>query len=332
MVEFKVGKCPLCGKMSEIIYSNNPLVPGLCEKCVTDALDGSDLKQADFFCRTYNLPFKPDLWVELYSKIKNRVFREYTKQFLDSNKDNLYYQPATKDWWTELNEEWSTCTTFAALLSKIEPIKQQFIDRCRVKWGANYNFEDYVQLENLLVSTLRANDITNPMQIDAIKKACKMSVALDHAIEEGDTKNIKELTAAYSSFIKNAQIDNVIAAANSDIIATVADLGDYIEKCGGQFKYYDNVERDIVDKTINDLKAYTQDLVGNATGLSTLLETMRNQYMHKIEEQAANQAAEQVSIEDLIKERVAPNADFDAELEQEGELDFEFDGDEDDNF
>jgi hypothetical protein len=288
MVEFKVGKCPKCGRLAEIIYSNNPLVAGICDKCLKEGIDPSNIKQADFFCRTYNIPFRPDEWIALFEKVGNNVFKIYTKNFYETSDANLYYQSQTKDWWFELNEEWASCVTFEQLLSKIDPIKKKFIERNKIKWGANYEFEDFVQLENLLVSTLRANDITNPLQIDAIKKACKISLELDKAIMEGDSKGIKELSSAYSAFTKTAQIDNVIEAANSDVISTVAELGDFIEKSGGEFTYYDNVDRDIVDKTIKDIKKYVQDLVGDATGLTTQLEAMRASYQASVEQQATD--------------------------------------------
>jgi hypothetical protein len=331
MVEFKVNKCPKCGKLSEIIYSNNPLVPGICEKCLKESLDASNIKQADFFCRTYNLPFHPDEWIALYEKVGDAVFKIYTKQFFETTDGNLYYSTQTKDWWYELNEEWSSCATFEQLLAKIEPIKKKFIERNTVKWGANYSFEEYVQLENLLISTLRANDISNPLQIDAIKKACKISVELDKAIMEGDSKGIKELSGAYSSFTKTAQIDTVIEAANNDVIATVADLGDFIEKSGGEFTYYDNVDRDVVDKTIKDMKKYIQDLVGDATGLTTQLEAMRASYQASVEQQATDSATSALSIQDIIDEQRAGNAEFDSELEAETLDDLVIE-DEDDNF
>lgn len=331
MIDFKTGKCPRCGRLAEIIYSNNPIVPGVCEKCLTETLDASNLVQANFFCRTYNLPFKPDEWIRLYDKCGTSVFKQYTRMFYDSNNENLYYQSATKDWWTELNEEWATCHTFEELIAKIEPIKRKFIERNAVKWGPNYTFEELVQLENLLVSTLRANDISNPLQIDAIKKACRISIELDKAIEAGDSKGIKELSSAYSSFTKTAQIDNVIEASNNDIIATVADLADYIEQCGGKFTYYDNVDRDIVDKTIKDIKDYNYHLVCDATGLGATLERITQSFHQNLEQQATDSATAAFSLQDIIDEQMAGNSNFDKELEEETLEDVVM-GDEDEYF
>ena len=332
MIKFEIGKCPKCGKLAEIIISNNPLVPGICEKCINAELDPANVKQADFFCRTYNIPFDPSRWIDLYSKCGDKVFREYVRQFFETDRNNLYYQKVTADLWGQLNEEWERCRTFEELLSKIEPIKKNFIERNMIKWGSNYTFEEYVQLENLLISTLRANDISNPLQIDAIKKACKISVELDKAIMEGDSKGIKELSSAYSSFTKTAQIDAVIATANNDVITTVADLADYIEQCGGQYQYYDNVERDIVDKTINDLKNYTKVLVEDCTGLGNTLEQISQAYRNNVEQTAADEATAALTISDIVQDHaMAANAALDAELAVETLDDVDI-GDDDEYF
>lgn len=333
MIEFKTGKCPKCNKLGEIILSNNPLSPGICINCLNTEIDYNNIKQADFFCRTYNIPFDPNKWIELAQRVGPQVFKIYTQQFFESDKQNLYHQRVTADLWGKLDEEWQQCRTLEQILAKVEPVKQKFMERNRVKWGANYNFEDYIKLENLLVSTLRANDITNPLQIDAIKKACLISLQLDKAIEAGDSKGIKELSSAYSAFTKTAQLDNVIAAANEDVITTVADLGEFIEQCGGEFKFYDKVERDIVDKTINDIKQYLRTLVSESTGLGPMLEHITETYKTSVEKQATDKATSSVTLEDIISDiSSAQNNDFDKELENDTLDDVFIDGDDGDDY
>ena len=316
MINFKVSKCPRCDKIGKLIFSNNPIAPGICTKCLQREIDPTNLEQVDFFCRTYNLPFDPKQWVELYNRCGAQVFEQYVSMFVETtNPDNLYYSPVTKDVWKRLNEEWQQCRTYEEILARIEPIKDAFMRRCELKWGPNYTFEEYVQLENLLVSTMQAGDVSNPLRIDAIKKACKLSVELDKAIRDGDAKGIKDLSSSYTSFTKAAQLEDVIATDTKDVITTVAELGDYIEKCRGQFKYYDGVTRDIVDKTINDLKEYTRVLVTDATGLGTTLENIAQQYKRKVEEQATADATSEVSIQDLIENNgEGENHQLDAEL------------------
>lgn len=318
----RIGKCALCGKLVEILPSNNPIVGGACPDCLFKQVNPKNLEQANFFCRTYNIPFNPDKWVELVDRLggNKSVFEAYMMLWWEDNPNTtvMWAEGRTKDLWREVNAEWEQCNTFAELLANIEPIKGQFMRRAKIKWGGDYTFEEYVQLDSLLVSTLRAGDITNPLQIDAIKKAARISIQLDQAILAGDAKGIKDLTSAYSTFTKTAQIDDVIQSSNKDVISTVADLGEYIEQCGGQFKYYDNVERDIVDKTINDFKEYIRVLVQDCTGLSATLESISRSYAQKVEENAAEDAIAELSLEDLINDNaLGANAALDAELARE---------------
>lgn len=341
-IEF--GKCALCGKLVELVPSNNPLVGSVCPSCLAAQVNVRNLEQADFFCRTYNLPFKPDIWVELQERLgsSNKLFAAYQERVMagESPTTTLSATPRSaagtyscgkKDLWRELNEEWEQGSNFAAMLDKVGPIKQKFMDRARLKWGGTYTFEEYMQLDSLLVSTLRAGDITNPLQIDAIKKACRISIQLDQAIMAADSKAIKDLTSAYSAFTRTAQIDEVIESSNKDVISTVADLGEFIEQCGGQFTYYDGVPRDIVDKTIADFKEYIRVLVEDATGLGATLENIARAYSRQVEQSAADGASAELSIEELIADNViAANTQLDAELAEE-DIDMDDDDDDDDD-
>lgn len=333
MFEFKINKCPKCGRLAETIVSNNPIAAGICFKCIAQEIDYNNLVQADFFCRTYNFPFDPNKWLSLVEKCGENVFKEYTKQFFETNNDNLYYKNFTADLWKKVNEEWQSCITFEEILSKVEKVKNSFMNRCKIKWGGNYTFEEYVQLENLLTSTLQANDITNPLQIDAIKKSCRISIELDKVILEGDSKGIQELSKAYANFTKTAQIDAVIAAANKEVIDTVASLAEYIEECGGQFTYYDNVDRDIVDKTIKDLKEYIRVLVQDSTGLTNVLESITTSYKSSLEQKATDDAVSNLSLEDIINNHTpGANADFDKDLAEETLDDIELEEPEEDDY
>ena len=277
-MEFQKGKCPICGNYGELVFSNNPLVPSICLDCVKKEVDVNNLEHADFFCRTYNLPFDPNKWIKMLERDPQEVIRLYTKQFLSEDKKNLYYESSTKDLWKMANQEWEKTKKHDELLSKVESIKKSFIERGKVKWGTGYSFTELIQLENLFASTISAFDINNPMQIDVIKKACKLSVLTDQAIASGEIKDIKELSAAHTNFLKMAQIDEMIEASQSDVIRTVADLVQHLEEKGFEFDYYDGVERDIYDKTINEMKNYLRTLVLESTGLEQTLEIIQEKY------------------------------------------------------
>ena len=73
---FKVGKCPKCGRTKELMFSNNPLSgTTICFDCIKENLDYNNVEHADFFCRTYNLPFKAEAWLNLASTEGADVFK-----------------------------------------------------------------------------------------------------------------------------------------------------------------------------------------------------------------------------------------------------------------
>lgn len=330
-MDFKQDKCPKCNKSQTILPSNNPLAPSICDVCITNALQYDNLEHGEFFCRTYNLPFVPDLWIKLSNINKKNTFKEYITEVSEMYEGEIY-QTQTADLWTKADEEWRLIQTHEELIANIAPIKEGYILRNKIKWGSNYTFEELIELENLFVNTLKANDISNPMQIDAIKKACKLSIALNRAIIGGESKEINELSKAYQNFIKTAKIDEIITAASKDVISNVAELVDFIEKSGYQFQYYDNVERDIVDRSINDIKQYIRRVVSDATGLEIIFEAMNNALKTEDAVKADAESYERVPLEEIYQNALEKTSeDFDNTLEKEEIEDFTED-DEDELF
>jgi hypothetical protein len=220
-------------------------------------------------------------------------------------------------------------------MMRIKPIHDGYIMRNKIKWGEDYTFQELITLENLFVNTLQANDISNPMQIDAIKKACKISIALDRAIVGGDSKEMNELSKAYQNFIKTAKIDEIITAASKDVISNVAELVEFIEKSGYEFNYYDGVERDIVDKSLDDIKQFIRRTVSDATGLEVIFESINNSLKKEIEIKKDAESYERVPLEDLYQNAVERASEgFDDNEEEFSEIDEDYfdDGDEDEYF
>jgi hypothetical protein len=168
------------------------------------------------------------------------------------------------------------------------------------------------------------------MQKDAIKKACKMSVALDRAIVNGDSKEINELSKAYQNFVKTAKIDDLITASSQDVISNVAQLVKFIEDEGFEFTYYDNVDRDIVDKSLKDIQQFLQRLVIDATGLESVFETINSALKTEDAIKKDAESYEKVPLEELYAQALEKQSElFDQELESE---DLDFGDDEDDEF
>lgn len=303
-INFKRGKCPKCGRMNvELMYSNNPLSGDtICFDCINSNLLYSNLEHADFFCRTYNLPFNPQLWIELSNTYEGQTFREYTIMQLsdEKNQPNLYYSSSTRDVWSRTNKEWEKCRSLTQILNRIEPIKESYIDRGRIKWGEQYTFEEIVKLDSMYTKTLKANNIINPMQKEAVKTLCKLQIQMDQAIREQDPKSIKDYSSAYSTFAKQADLETMINESKTDDITTVAELYQYMEDQGFVFKYHDGFDKDEVDQAITDIQDANRRLILESTGLQALLEEMIRKKTEMYEEQYTKQVVEDTTLKDLL--------------------------------
>lgn len=78
---------------------------------------------------------------------------------------------------------------------------------------------------------------------------------MEKALFEGDIKAAGEYSKMHKSLIEAAGLNDMIEVGESDVISTVSELCDYLEQNDFQFRFYDGVSRDIVDKTIADMQA-----------------------------------------------------------------------------
>jgi len=156
------------------------------------------------------------------------------------------------------------------------------------------------------------------MQMDAIRKAAITSVMINRSMMEGNVKDLKDLSAAYSQFMKMAKIDELIESAQTDVIRTVADLANYLEENGFKFNFYDEFERDVVDKTINDLKEHLRTLVLESTGLEATLELIAKKYQESEDLQIEEDILKQLPLDEITRiAKEEMNAEIDEILSEE---------------
>ena len=303
MLNFKLGICPKCGRKAVLMYSNNPLSgETICFDCINNNLNYRNLEHAEFFCRTYNLAWKPELWMKLADESQEAVYRKYTELILDDeeNRPNLVYESRTSDIWKRTTKEWEKCRSFSEILNKLTNIKESYIERGRLKWGEQYSFEELINLDSLYTRTVKANNIVNPLQKEAVKALCKIHIEMDEAIRAKDAKALKDFSTTYATFAKQADLEGMINETKTDDITTVAELYDYMERNGFQFKFNDGFDRDEVDRTIKDMQEYLRRLVLESTGLQPLLEEMMRAKTQTAEEEKTAQATASTTLEDLM--------------------------------
>lgn len=289
--QFPIGKCPHCGRTNQVLMlSNNPLSGNtICFDCINKALNYQNLSHADFFCRAYNLPFQPELWMKVAEENGLDTFQTYTCIVLtdETFQPNLYYQSSTADLWTKINTEWEKMRTLSSVIEKIAPIKEGYLMRGRLKWGDQYTFEELIQLDQLYTRTIKSNNIISPMQKVAVKTLCQLQMKVNQAIRLEDSKALKEYSSAWSTFAKQANLEEMINEAKTEDITTVAELYQYMEDQGFRFKYFQGDCKDEIDFAIKDIQDTNRRLILESTGLQTQLEEMIRQRTVSAEEEYA---------------------------------------------
>ena len=312
--------CGICQSKKDLVKSNNPIMPPICLSCLNKHLNYQDLKQANIFCRTYNIPFHPDKWIEISKDQKERTFLAYVEVVGIEEPESLYNGDRTGDLWGVANEKWSQIRKHEQLIADIKPIREGFVSQMRIKWGGKYTLEQFIGLENLYTNTIKSFGVTTPLTQDIIKKIAIISVEMEEALGSGDLKAVSEYAKIHSSLVKAAGLDVMLDVGESDTISTVAELCDHLENKGFKFNFYDNVDRDIVDKTIKDQQEWTSNFVRDSTGIKQTYEMIENMYKMSAEKIHTTQAADKVSIEDLVEEaKLRVSEEFDKELDDESD-------------
>lgn len=297
----KNGICPMTGKQDKLLFSNNPLAPAVGITYLAAQIDFKNLEHGDLFCRTFNFPFNPEYWIQA-SEQKNPI-EHYVKYFLSTHKENLFYTTTTKDLWKEATKEWERAFTHRELLNALPSVKKDFMELGAIAWGPTFTFEELITLESKYQSTVSIFDIQNPMQLDAVRKVCITGVMIDRRLTgSGDIKELKDLTNTHAQLMKMAKIDEMLETSDTEVIRTVADLANYLESTGFMPEYYDGVDRDIVDRTIKDLKEHLTTLVSDSTGLDATLELMQAKYVDQKQGEINLDAIQKLDLETIMEE------------------------------
>ncbi len=328
-------RCPKCGKLGIVVNSNNPLSPGICTDCLKELVPWDDLKAANNFCRTYNIPFNPDKWIRIAKSERDNVFITYVSVVMEEYRSDPNYKEEkdNSNLWEKVNEIWNRNLEFEEILVEIESVKEDWLKIQSSKWGPQYEFSEYLRLEEITNSTIRSTGTTNPLTIDNIRKLAITSIMIDRMIREGEVKAAAEYSKMYQTFIKSGGFEELIdVSSDVDVISNVADLCNYLEEKDFKFDFYDKVQRDVVDKTIEDLKNWTRKFVlDNAGIIQQEYDVISDAWKNKIENDKYDEATKKLTLEEIIEEKKKGiNEELDKDLDDE---DFSFDEDDvDDEF
>jgi hypothetical protein len=103
---------------------------------------------------------------------------------------------------------------------------------------------------------------------------CKTSLKMNEAIDCGDVESYQKLSRVYDAMMKSAKFTEAQnKEQKGDFVDCIGQMVDYCEKVGGAIpKYEIKVPYDIIDKIIDDLKAYNKSLIYEDKSLAEEIE------------------------------------------------------------
>jgi hypothetical protein len=167
-------------------------------------------------------------------------------------------------------------------------------------------------------------DIQGAARIDTLKKICKTSLKMDQAIDCGDVESYQKLSRVYDALMKSAKFTEAQnKEEKGDFVDCLGQMVDYCEKVGGAIPRYEiKVPYDIIDKIIDDLKAYNKSLIYEDKSLAEEIEQyLKNKQsadeMKKDRAKAREQGLDHVELndEDYTAFREAISADIEKDKE-----------------
>ena len=263
---FLLKTCEQCGNSlsgTGFLRTKSPLFPdgvlNLCKDCVARLVKDhpNDLQFADKLCQWADIPFNPEEWIKLYEANGKDTFAVYHALYQSDDRRDIV--------WADLNEKWVELQKKGDLEDAVDLFSAEKFRQLQQKWGPHYDEEEISYLEQLLNGMLQTQNINGKLQMDQAVKLCKISLIIDQRIRANE--NFKDELANYDKLVKIADFTpkNVKNANDFD---SAGEIFAYLEKTGWMNKYYDNVDRDIVDKTMKNIQAWTRHLYVNETGIA----------------------------------------------------------------
>ena len=162
-----------------------------------------------------------------------------------------------------------------------------------MKWGKMYSAADWVALEKMYNDFQNSFDIQDAATDKTLMFICKTSLKMDQALDIGDFDTYQKLSKVYDAQMKSSKFT---AAQNKDEktkqFDAIGELVAYCEKTKGAIpEDVIDTPLDIVDKVIDDLQAYTRNLITSDSGLAQQIEEYIKKRERADEQRAAKEAA-----------------------------------------
>lgn len=306
--------CPECGKQHTrdmfLPVSNSSLygIDGTsytCIECIAGKINRKDLGSIDKMCQFLDLPYDADKWLEM-----ERRYEKLGPLLIDYCQEMTNGKYADNDWF-EYNKMWEKCREYNGVLDKLTAMHSDLLMFLRKKWGHidGFTLEEYMRMEEYERHTLSHYPFKDEARRDMVRKLAKLSAISDHCIANGDNKEATTVLQSYNTLMKELGISTQ-TASNENTIESLSELVAYLEKTGFLLNYKINENRDVVDKTIENMQQYVRRLFTDSS------ETVNEMYNSKMLSQDGGTDITDEDIENLYAASEEDGVDYEDAMDE----------------
>lgn len=306
--------CPECGKQHTrdmFLPVSNSSFYGIdgtsytCIECVASKIDRHDLGSIDKMCQFLDLPFDADRWLEM-----EKQYEKLGPLLIDYCQEMTNGKYVDNDWF-EYNKMWEKCREYNGVLDKLTAMHSDLLMFLRKKWGHidGFTLEEYMRMEEYERHTLSHYPFKDEARRDMVRKLAKLSAISDHCIANGDNKEATTVLQSYNTLMKELGISTQ-TASNENTIESLSELVAYLEKTGFLLNYKITENRDVVDKTIENMQQYVRRLFTDSS------ETVNEMYNSKVLSQDGGTDITDEDIENLYAASEEEGVDYEDPMDE----------------
>lgn len=308
---FLLRKCAKCGQdtppseflPSHSIFHQDKRVP-ICNSCLREFLKKNDWswRAIDKICQFADTPFIPKEWERLKEQSGDNILSIYFQIFQDEEYNGID--------WSYYFKQFKELREAGVIEDELPELKEKKFKELKRKWGANYDDEELLYLEDLYAGLSVSQNINGALQVDQAKKLCKLSLEIDSRIRSGE-KDIDKILTSYDKVIKTAEFTPK-NAKNATDFDSIGELAYWLEKRGFVNKFYDQVSRDIIDETLKNIQSYNQKLYTNESSIGEEITARINALKSPISEENYYDTNKEYDLEAYELEVFKEDGDFEA--------------------
>ena len=183
-----------------------------------------------------------------------------------------------------------------------------------IKWGRLYKPNEWIQLQQNYKRMIDSFDIQDADTENALILICKTNLKMNQAIDCGDIDGYNKLSRTYQALRKSTKFAaHERKQQDSEFIDSVGQLVAYCQKYGDAIpKYQIQIEYDIIDKIIKDLKQYNKSLIYEDPAIARQIEDYLKKKSIQEEQKRDRQEAKSRGLEkrELTDQDIADYSDF----------------------